>query len=188
MQTHDISQERAEQIQIYKTYAKSSREYFNSRDEKDPQVRLAVYRRYLANVDNMAQMRTAECEKLAAARGWAVSRRAFTLQELKEGIVRRSCPPEYEHPIIDHPDCFKLGLKTVAIVSHTYSKWEACTEFAQLHGLNAERLDFSWYYPGGTIAVLFTCRKNSDGGIDRAAPRARPAIEAVTDSAAGVQP
>jgi hypothetical protein len=106
--------------------------------------------------NELVRLRNVEREKLAAERGWTISR-YFTLQELKEGRrARRGLPYDIEGLILKHPDFFKLGQQPIAIVSHTYAPWEKCVEFAQDHRLDAEKLDFSWYYPGGTLAVLFT--------------------------------
>ncbi len=157
MQMHDISRDYADQIRIYRTYATSSREYFRSRDENDPHTRYAIHRRYRQDLEALGQMRAAERARLAQEREWTVSRRVFTARDLIDGrILTRTPSGETAGPVIDHPDCFVIGRKPVAMVSHTYSTWEKCVEFSQANGLQVERLEFSWYYPGGTLPVLFT--------------------------------
>jgi len=159
MQTHDISKDYAEQTCIYEAHFKSSREYSRAHEEKDLHTRYAIRRRYHQDLEALAQMRATERSRLATERGWHVSRRTFTAKELIDGrIAIRHRHGESAGPVIDHPDCFVLDHKPAAIVSHTYAPWEKCVEFAQELGLDAERLEFSWYYPGGTIAVLFTRR------------------------------
>ena len=70
--------------------------------------------------------------------------------------------------VIDHRDCFvrsppgKTSKQScrypVAILTHTYGPYENCEAFAREHDLNIERLAWSWYYPGSTIAALFTTK------------------------------
>jgi hypothetical protein len=178
MEAQQVTSTYAEQIRICAAHSKSSRAYARSHEEKNPHVRLAIHRRYFADVDNLKQMRAAERARLATERGWIVSRRSFTLQELKDGrFARLTRLSECERPIIDHPDCFVLDRKPAAIVSHMYAPWEQCSEFAQLHGLDAERLYFSWHYPNGTLAVIFTRRQPSIGGVDRATPETAASVK-----------
>lgn len=133
-----------------------------------------------AEADRLYELQRAECEKFARARGWRLYKGRqgwiYTEQLLAGRMFGggRYGPRDLSDPdsVIDHRECFVTwrgdGPRTpqscrypVAILSHTYGPWEPCVEYARMHGLNVERLPYSWYYPGQCIAVLFTRREQS---------------------------
>lgn len=95
----------------------------------------------------------------AAARGWRVARRGFTLNQLRDGRnVSRWRDYEFRPRPIDHPEYFRLATRPwrpVAIVSHEYSPFSESIDLAQKYELTAELLPASWYFPGHCNAILY---------------------------------
>jgi hypothetical protein len=103
-------------------------------------------------------------DEFARSRGWICvkpSLKFFTLGQLR-GIPIRRHPDSYHYlecGVIDHAEYFKLGLRPVAILSHTWRPWDECLALAECEQLHVERLDWSWYDPRNRIAALFTERQ-----------------------------
>lgn len=94
------------------------------------------------------------------ARGWKFCK-WFSLCQLKVGSPRRKFGELVgAYPEIDHAEYLRIGRRPVAILSHSYAAWETLQAFAEKHGLDAEPLSASWYYPNGTQAVVFTVRRS----------------------------
>ena len=111
----------------------------------------------------------------AEARGWRVSKRFFTPEDLRAGRVGREKGNRHS-PEIDHAQCFFDGFRhPVALLTHSYAPWEQLVAFAEAQHLSIERLPVSWYNPDGCIAALLT-RKIS------------PERAAASDSAANMDP
>lgn len=92
----------------------------------------------------------------ARARGWRVSKRFFTPEDLRDGRARRDQGNRH-FPEIDHAECFFDGRRRpIALLTHSYATWEMLVTFAEAQRLSIERLPVSWYYPGGCIAALLT--------------------------------
>lgn len=119
-------------------------------DRRTARVQLSAAWAHLHEVQRI------ERERFAKTRGWRVAKLSYTyVDKLSCGkCARNDCGSHY--PAIDHPDCFNSDRRPVAILSHSYGTWEQCTAFAAQHGLTAERLPWSWYFPWNCIAVLYT--------------------------------
>jgi len=95
----------------------------------------------------------------AAARGWRVAQRGFTINQLRDGRnVSRWHDYEFSPHPIDHPEYFRLATRPwrpIAIVSHEYSPFSESLQLARKYELTAELLPASWYYPGRCNAVLY---------------------------------
>jgi hypothetical protein len=57
--------------------------------------------------------------------------------------------------VLDHEEFLR---NPIGVITHTYESLQNVRQFAEENDLNAEVLDWSWYFPGGTTAVLFTAR------------------------------
>lgn len=141
----------------HEIWQKASLAYHEAEKAKMPGRYSLLIARRKAEVDLDALQKMCLAE-FARSRGWKVKKNnGITLQRLLAGrmlgdsLDRSGC-----HPEIDHRECFMFDRRPKAILSHTYASWDRCLGFALEHGLYAEQLPFSWYYPGGTIAVLFT--------------------------------
>ena len=113
---------------------------------------------YNAHVDAVRKL-------FAASRGWTVGKHAFSLRQLLTATHSRSWYDyrgESWYPAIDHAEYYRLPTRPwrpAAILSHSYAPSAEITKFAADNGLSVEFLDMpSWYYPGGTTAVLFTAK------------------------------
>ena len=60
--------------------------------------------------------------------------------------------------VIDHEEYLEVG-EQAALITHTYMSLRNVLQFTAENELNAEVLPWSWYYPGGTIAVLLTANE-----------------------------
>jgi hypothetical protein len=104
-------------------------------------------------------------DAFAAERGWRISARSFTIDQLRTGhnVARRGDFDSHPRPI-DHPEYFRLAQRPwrpVAILSHEYSPFTDVLALAARKGLIAELLPESWYSPGCCSAVLYTSRLES---------------------------
>jgi hypothetical protein len=124
--------------------------------------------------EQLDKLKDAEAGNLAASRGWRVAARSIQVSQLIAGSMTYDHwrfgyrDAEDKDHVIDHAEYFmrsKPGKTSqqscrypAAILSHTYGEWERCVEFADIHGLDLERLPYSWYYPGAAIAALFIAR------------------------------
>ena len=119
--------------------------------DRDYRIALDVYRQHVA----VAR------KTFAVSRGWTIGKH-FTLRMLRAGSPGRTRADYYGeslHPVIDHAEYFRLPRRPwrpTAILSHTYAPPAQIVTFAAEHGLAVEFLDASWYYPGATMAVVFT--------------------------------
>lgn len=85
-------------------------------------------------------------KEFAAARGWVFGARKERLR-----IVNHA------GGILDHEETLTVACRP-AVLTHTYESLKNVRQFAEANSLNAEVLPWSWYYPNGTLAVLFTSR------------------------------
>jgi len=117
--------------------------------------------------DHLAELQRLERDKFARARGWRVSsRNIYTAQllagTLSRGGYRDDCAIEHRESFVgwrdDSPRTPQACRYPKAILSHTHDTWESCVHSAEKCGLSVERLPYSWYWPGGCIAALFTRR------------------------------
>ena len=119
--------------------------------DRDYRIARGVYREHLAVARKL----------FAESRGWTIGKH-FTLRMLRAGSPGRTRDDylgESLHPVIDHAEYFRLPRRPwrpAAILSHTYAPPAQIVTFAAEHGLAVEFLDASWYYPGATMAVVFT--------------------------------
>jgi hypothetical protein len=98
----------------------------------------------------------------ATARGWRLSKRFFAPEALLNGRTRRDQGNQH-FPEIDHAQCFFDGCRhPIALLTHSYARWEQLVAFAEAQHLNIERLPVSWYNPDGCIAALLTRGAASD--------------------------
>ena len=79
----------------------------------------------------------------------------FTGKLLKQ-LPQAGLPPWADLPCVDHTEAIICDRQPVALVSHSYASREEIEQYATANHLNAEFLWWSWYYPGGCTAVLFT--------------------------------
>ena len=127
------------------TYRAADREY---------RIALDVYNRDVAVARKL----------FAESRGWIVGKHGFSLRQLLTATHGRSWYDyrgECWHPEIDHPEFYRLPRRPwrpTAILSHSYAPPAQIATFAAEHGLAAEFLEKSWYFPGATTAVVFTAR------------------------------
>jgi len=116
------------------------------------------YRAALAAYDEAVSVARA---LFAHSRGWIVAQTWFDVRRLGRAP---DCRGLDFGRVIDHAECFRFPVRPwlpAAVVSHTYVPVAQAAKYAEAHGLAFEALDFpSWYYPGGTSAVLFTRRSN----------------------------
>jgi hypothetical protein len=137
---------------LHTEWQNSARDYSSTDLAKRRRARLAE-RAFL-------EARHEAITEFAAQRGWRVYKGGqgwiYTNQLIAGRMVHRYRDVEFRHHVIDHRECFMCRRYPVAILTHTYGPYEHCEEFAQEYGLNLERLPWSWYYPGATIAALFT--------------------------------
>ena len=116
----------------------------------------------------------------AASRGWIIAKHGFSLRQLLTATHGRSWYDyrgESWHPEIDHPEFYRLPTRPwrpAAILSHSYAPQAQLLAFAAEHGLAAEFLDQSWYYPGATTAVVFTAAVLLHGSGTSSAPMRSP--------------
>ncbi|MGA8610301.1 MAG: hypothetical protein WB760_01020 [Xanthobacteraceae bacterium] len=95
-------------------------------------------------VAKLREARHVAAQELAASRGWHLTN-------------RRLRPLPLKYPVVDHAEFFLTSDgEPAAVLTHSYAPWLAIRRFASEHGLAVERLDWSWHYPGGCIAALFT--------------------------------
>ncbi len=121
--------------------------------------RRRAFNRTEAGWQNLFALRRQAREIFARERGWRLIPRTVDLRKLKAGKWLRLPDYETHYPWLDHADAFAIGPgrgRPVALVSHSYASFEDCCAFAELHGLRAELLPFSWYFQGFTIAVVYT--------------------------------
>jgi hypothetical protein len=117
-----------------------------------------VYAEFKRAEEAFVSLKTRCVRAFAKDRGWNV-KQGMTLDQLVAGKMLKSMVlREPGYSAIDHPEGFLLNRRPIAILSHTYGPWQECTELAQRHNFSIERLSFSWYNPGVTMAVLFTRR------------------------------
>lgn len=110
--------------------------------------------------ETMFALRRQARAEFALDRGWRSYPRTLDLRQLKAGRWLRVDDVEWHYPELDHADGF-VSVDTrrgtpVGLVSHSYAPFEKCSAFAERHGLTAELLSWSWYFPGFTIGVLYT--------------------------------
>lgn len=88
-----------------------------------------------------------ECrDAFARSRGWRLNKKAWLI----------------DYPCVDHAEFFDSpDKKRVGLVTHSYASKERLAEYAADHNLIAELLPFSWYSPGGCLAVVFTLKPNA---------------------------
>jgi hypothetical protein len=92
----------------------------------------------------LTQAQQAARAEFANARTWRISKRWLAQVPLK-------------YPVVDHAEFFLTNDgEPAALLTHSYAPWAAIRRFASEHGLSVERLDWSWHYPGGCIAAVFT--------------------------------
>ncbi len=101
------------------------------------------------------KLRHAAGERLARERGWRLSANGFEPGRLRAGRRVKLAEVRYGD-VLDHCEYFSWNRQPVAILSHTYKAWTRCEAFAAQHGLTVERLPYSWYFPGRSLAALFT--------------------------------
>jgi hypothetical protein len=95
----------------------------------------------------------------ASARGWLISKRPFSLEQLRTGRMGRRSILERGvwDPAVDHCEYYLWPDKTpAALVSHAYVEWERCVAFARKEQLDVAQLPDSWHCPGGALAIVFT--------------------------------
>ncbi|HWG75803.1 MAG TPA: hypothetical protein VN660_03320 [Steroidobacteraceae bacterium] len=138
---------------LVKTMADASRAYWGSHA-------LADWNAYQRAVQAVNDERSRLREAFARAHGWRISLSGFSVDQLRTGrTARRWNEFSYYRGVIDHPDYFRTPGKPsrpAAIITHTYASLDDCIEFTAGESITAKLLPESWYYPGGTIAVLFT--------------------------------
>ncbi|MDA8348206.1 MAG: hypothetical protein M0038_05285 [Pseudomonadota bacterium] len=128
----------------------------------DPNFR-AINSEYRLALSEYRQRVTVVRRLFAASRGWTIGKH-FTIRMLRAGSPGRTRDDyrgESLHPVIDHPEYFRLPVRPwrpAAILSHSYVPREQILTFAADRGLDAEFLESSWYYPGGTTAVVLTAK------------------------------
>lgn len=108
--------------------------------------------------DELYRLQDACTHALATSRGWRIYKSQITVEQLTTGrmVNRYRGERDPDGHIIDHAEYFMCQRKPVAILTHSYAPIESCLEFARQRGLTAELLPFSWYFPGRSVAVLFT--------------------------------
>jgi len=127
--------------------------------------------RLLAATHDFNAAAEAARHEFAARRGWKyLGRSQCSVEGLKEGRVDAAVIPAKtwkqakEHAarrtlIVDHDESYvdpgDYNLPR-AIVSHTYSTRAQVEAFAEEQGLGLEVLTYSWYFPVGCTAVVFT--------------------------------
>ena len=113
----------------------------------------------------LSELQQEACEIFAAARGWRVARTEFSARQLATHCHGRSFPRDYvtrgdDPHHLDHSDHFRhpgRPARPAAIIAHLYDRdFEAHALWAEANDLRAELLPESWYYPGSTIAVVYT--------------------------------
>jgi hypothetical protein len=115
----------------------------------------------------MQIVRTAASAEFAAERGWKFAKH-FKVAELRRGRrgggkgtgryyrYTADSATRRDAGALDHMEFLTLDRKPVAIITHSYNSFAQVAEFARSEGLLAEELPYSWYYPGGTVAVVLT--------------------------------
>jgi hypothetical protein len=79
----------------------------------------------------------------------------FSLQQLRAGGGSRNSYLLH-HPHEDHPEHFRLARRPAAIVVHLYGALtEQDLDSLVVVGLTIDRLPFSWYFPGTTVAYCY---------------------------------
>jgi hypothetical protein len=152
--------------------------------------RSPIFQLWRAVQDQLEELQGHIVGAFAAERGWHRARRVFTFAQLSAGRPARAFPNDYAErtagasSVLDHPDFFRqqtAPCRPVALVTHLYGhRYDACFAFADQHGLSFTPLPWSWYYPGGCIAGVFT-RDPSNSPTPRA--RRRPRLYQVERSA-----
>lgn len=124
------------------------------------------YLALLSAVDVTKEARERVVQAFAEKRGWRVSRRIFTLRQMRVGAPHRRVTDFFlnsDPQLFAHPYYFRhteRPYRPAAIVAHLYrseSDTPSIVAEAALLGLRAERLPFSWWYPpNGCLAVCYT--------------------------------
>jgi hypothetical protein len=124
------------------------------------------YLALLSAVDITKDARERVVQAFAQKRGWRISRRVFTLRQMRVGAPHRSVTDFFlssDPQLFAHPYYFRhteRPYRPAAIVAHLYrseSDIPSIAAEAALLGLRAERLAFSWWYPpNGCLAVCYT--------------------------------
>jgi hypothetical protein len=91
--------------------------------------------------------------KFAPARG---DGETLYTEKLYKQLARAGLPTVSTGPALDHPEVVLCEKCPVAVVSHSYATQKQIEQYVAANHLNAEFLWWSWYYPGGCTAVLFT--------------------------------
>lgn len=109
------------------------------------------------------RLRAEAREQFARSRGWTLAQTSFSIDQLVAGRSGRHLPTDYDrhslYPWVDHPEYFRHPrppYRPAAILTHAYCPAEEVQRWAAEHGLAAEVLAWSWYYPGYASAVLLT--------------------------------
>jgi hypothetical protein len=159
MHTSTTTQERV--MSAHDTYWPISQAYFSARGVE----RVALRSEFYSALTELNTARDIALKEFEDSHGWQLSRRGFGLCALGASGLEG-------YPIIDHRECFvDDAAQPVAIVSHTLCSfggthplrsphsirpWEYVQAYAEHHGLAAELLPSSWYWPDGALGVVFT--------------------------------
>lgn len=124
------------------------------------------YLALLSAVDVTQAARERVVQTFADKRGWRVSRKVFTLRQMRVGAPHRSVADFFlssDPQLFAHPYYFRHAerpYRPAAIVAHLYRTETDMPDIAAeaaLLGLHAERLAFSWWYPpNGCLAICYT--------------------------------
>jgi hypothetical protein len=112
------------------------------------------------------RIREAHREEFARSRGWICARTSFSVEQLREGRHGRFRVEDYGNqyqPIVDHAEHYRWPVRPfrpAAIVTHSYAPADAVVRWAAEHGLEAEVLPWSWYFPGHATAVVLARASN----------------------------
>ena len=122
--------------------------------------------RTLADERYALQREAAIC--FGKSRGWKRADQSFSLEALAKNSLRSTAVLLLGRPYdrrrdqtwadtsIDHPECFRLDRRAVAIVAHNYGHEEAAVRLGLSVGVRVSFPDLpSWYYPERTTLTLF---------------------------------
>jgi hypothetical protein len=150
--------------ELHAQWQRSARDYSSIDRSAKRVARLADHTFHEARAEAIAEF--------AASRGWKQGKRQFTLPMLASGRPGRSTTDDYcWSPDLnlkttlawDHPNFFRethRPYRPAGVVVHVYARapdqCQYANELAAIYGLNFEALPWSWYYPGGCLAGVYT--------------------------------